>query len=208
MGFIDAIIRKFFGTKTERDLKELMPIVHKIKEVYPRFVDLSNDDLRNETAILKQRIRDYIAEEEKMVAEMKAQMETDSVDYEEKERIYNEVDKIVKQIDVKIEEILNEILPEAFSIVKETARRFKENETIVVTANDFDRDLAARKDFVTIEGDKAIYKNRWMAGETRLFGTWFITMFSFLEVLCFIKVKLLRWVQVKVKPLWLHYQSF
>lgn len=164
MGFIDAIIRKFFGTKTERDLKELMPIVNKIKEAYPRFVNLSNDDLRNETAILKQRIRDYIAEEEKMVSDMKAQMETDSVDYEEKERIYNEVDKIVKQIDVKIEEILNEILPDAFSIVKETARRFKENETIIVTANDFDRDLAAHKDFVTIEGDKAIYKNRWMAG--------------------------------------------
>ena len=108
MGIIDAIIKKFFGTKTERDLKELMPIVHKIKEAYPRFVDLSNDELRNETAILKKRIRDYIAEEEKMVAEMKVQMETDSVDYEEKERIYNEVDKIVKQIDVKIEEILNE----------------------------------------------------------------------------------------------------
>lgn len=164
MGIIDGIIAKFFGTKTERDLKELLPIVDKIKEVYPRFVNLSHDELRSETLRLRNRIRDYISSEETKVAEMKAQMDVEGVDFDEKERVYTEVDKIVKQIDVKIEEVLNEILPEAFSIVKETARRFKENETIVVTATDFDRDLAARKDFVTIEGDKAIYKNRWLAG--------------------------------------------
>ncbi|NOU18765.1 MAG: preprotein translocase subunit SecA [Bacteroidales bacterium] len=164
MGFIDGIIAKLFGTKSARDLKELMPIVNRIKEAYPRFVNLSNDELRSETSRLKKKIREYISAEENKVAELKAQMETEGIDYEEKEKVYTEVDSLIKQIDVKIEEILNEILPEAFSIVKETARRFKENETIVVTANDFDRDLAAKKDFVTIEGDKAIYKNRWMAG--------------------------------------------
>lgn len=164
MGLIDGIIAKLFGTKSQRDLKELMPIVNRVKEAYPRFVNLSNDELRSETARLKKKIKEYIAAEENRVGELKAQMETEGIDYDEKEKVYSEVDSLIKQIDVKIEEVLNEILPEAFSIVKETARRFKENETIVVTANDFDRDLAAKKDFVTIEGDKAIYKNRWMAG--------------------------------------------
>ncbi|MHC1704435.1 MAG: preprotein translocase subunit SecA [Tenuifilaceae bacterium] len=164
MGLIDSIIAKLFGTKSARDLKELMPIVNKIKEAYPRFVTLSNDELRAETERLKKRVRDYISDEENKVKELKAQMEQEDVDFEEKERVYAEVDKIAKQVDVKIEEVLNEVLPDAFSIIKETARRFKENETIVVTANEFDRDLAAKKDFVTIEGDKAIYKNKWMAG--------------------------------------------
>ncbi|NVO11795.1 MAG: preprotein translocase subunit SecA [Bacteroidales bacterium] len=163
MGLIDGIIAKLFGTKSERDLKELMPIVNRVKEAYPRFVNISNDELRSETARLKKKIKEYIAAEESRVVELKTQMDAEGIDYDEKEKVYSEVDSLIKQIDVKIEEILNEILPEAFSIVKETARRFKENETIVVTANDFDRDLAAKKDFVTIEGDKAIY-NRWMAG--------------------------------------------
>ena len=164
MGFIDGTIAKLFGTKNERDLKELMPIVNQIKQVYPRFVNLTHDELRAESTRLKNKVRDYIASEEQKVSEYKAMMEEEGIDYEEKERVYSEIDRIEKQIDVKIEEILNEILPEAFSIVKETARRFKENERIEVTANDFDRNLAASKDFVTIEGDKAIYKNRWMAG--------------------------------------------
>jgi len=164
MGIVDSIVAKLFGTKSERDLKELMPIVNSIKEAYPRFVNLSNDELRSETDRIKKKVRDYIAEEENKVAELKAQMEAGEIDYEEKERVYIEVDRLTKQIDVKIEEILNEVLPEAFSIVKETARRFKENENIVVTANEFDRDLAAKRDFVTIEGDKAVYKNHWMAG--------------------------------------------
>lgn len=164
MGLINSVVAKMFGTKTERDLKELMPIVNSIKEAYPRFISLSNDELRSETERLKKRVRDYIADDVNKVKELKSQMEVEGVDYEEKERVYAEVDRIEKNIDTKIEEVLNEILPDAFSIVKETARRFKENDTIVVTANDFDKDLAAKKDFVTIEGDKAIYKNRWMAG--------------------------------------------
>lgn len=161
---LSNFLTKFFGTKSDRDLRELMPMVNKIREVYPRYTTLTNDQLREETERLRAVVRDYIAEDEAKVEQLKTQMESDEIDYEEKERVYKEVERITKQIDDKIEEVLNQILPDAFSIVKETARRFKENETIEVTATQFDRDLAARKDFVTIQGDKAIYKNRWMAG--------------------------------------------
>jgi preprotein translocase subunit SecA len=161
---LSNFLTKFFGTKSDRDLRELMPIVNKIREVYPRYTTLTNDQLREETARLRQTVRDYIADDEARVEQLKVQMESDEIDYEEKEKLYKEVERLTKQIDDKIEEVLNQILPDAFSIVKETARRFKENETIEVTATQFDRDLAARKDFVTIQGDKAIYKNRWMAG--------------------------------------------
>ncbi|MBC7124851.1 MAG: preprotein translocase subunit SecA, partial [Bacteroidales bacterium] len=161
---LSNFLTKFFGTKSDRDLRELMPIVNKIREAYPRYTTLTNDQLREETERLRKVVRDYIAEDEAKVEQLKAQMESDEIDYEEKERVYKEVERLTKQIDDKIEEVLNQVLPDAFSIVKETARRFKENETIEVTATQFDRDLAARKDFVTIQGDKAIYKNRWMAG--------------------------------------------
>ncbi|MEW5846213.1 MAG: preprotein translocase subunit SecA [Bacteroidota bacterium] len=161
---LSNFLTKFFGTKSDRDLRELMPIVNKIREVYPRYTTLTNDQLREETARLRKVVHDYIAEDEARVEQLKVQMESDEIDYEEKEKLYKEVERLTKQIDDKIEEVLNQILPDAFSIVKETARRFKENETIEVTATQFDRDLAARKDFVTIQGDKAIYKNRWMAG--------------------------------------------
>jgi preprotein translocase subunit SecA len=161
---LSNFLTKFFGTKSDRDLRELMPMVNKIREVYPRYTTLTNDQLREETERLRAVVRDYIAEDEAKVEQLKTQMESDEIDYEEKERVYKEVERITKQIDDKIEEVLNQILPDAFSIVKETARRFKENETIEVTTTQFDRDLAARKDFVTIQGDKAIYKNRWMAG--------------------------------------------
>ncbi len=164
MSVIDKIMALFLGTKAERDLKLLTPIVQNVIATYPNYINLSNDELREKSTALKKRVREYISNEELKVAELKAKMEAENVDYHEKEELYNEVDRINKKIDEKIEEVLNEILPDAFSIVKETARRFKENEKVVVTATQFDRDLAATKDFVTIEGDKAIYKNRWMAG--------------------------------------------
>jgi preprotein translocase subunit SecA len=161
---LNNLLTKFFGTKSDRDLREIMPIVNKIREVYPKYKSLTNDELRQESAKLKKVVRDYIAEDEAKLEELKAQMESDEIGYDEKDRIYKEIEKLTERIDEKIEEILNEILPDAFAIVKDTARRFKENETIEVTATDFDRQLAAEKDFVTINGDKAIYKNRWMAG--------------------------------------------
>ncbi|HZJ74896.1 MAG TPA: preprotein translocase subunit SecA [Perlabentimonas sp.] len=168
MGAIDKILSKFFGNKAQRDLKELTPYLERIKEAYPRFTTLSNDELRAETDRLKKQVGDYIADDRKNIEEMKAKMESDTIDFDEKERLSGEIDKLVEQIDKKVEEVLDKILPEAFSIVKETARRFNDNETIVVTANDFDRNLSTTRDFVTIEGDKAIYSNQWSAGGTQI----------------------------------------
>ncbi|MDD2196904.1 MAG: preprotein translocase subunit SecA, partial [Bacteroidales bacterium] len=168
MSAIDKILSKFFGDKGKRDLKELVPYAEKIEAAYPRFVSLSHDELRAESDKLKQAVRGTIATEMAKVDEMKVKMESDELDFDEKEVLSNEIDKLRKQIDVKVEEVLEEILPDAFSVIKETARRFKDNETIVVTANDFDKDLSIKKDFVTIEGDKAIYKNRWVAGGTEI----------------------------------------
>ena len=164
MGVVDKILSKLFGDKAQRDLKELAPYLERIKAVYPRLVSLSNDELRAETDKLKLKVRNYIAEDQKSIEEMKAKMESSELGFDEKENLSNEIDKIKKQIDDKVEEVLDEILPEAFAIMKETARRFKENDTITVTATEFDRNLGANHDFVTIEGDKAIYKNRWVAG--------------------------------------------
>jgi preprotein translocase subunit SecA len=170
MGAIDKVLSMFFGDKAKRDMKELMPFVSRIQKVYPHFTSLTNDELRNESDKLRKRVRDYISEDLKQVDDMKVQMESPDLGYDEKENLYGEIDKHKKKIDEKIEEILNEILPEAFAIIKDTARRFKENETIEVTANDFDKNLAAKKDFVTIQGDKAVYKNRWIAGGNEI--TW------------------------------------
>jgi len=159
-----SFLSKIFGTKADRDMRELMPMLNTIRETYKKYPSLSNDELRSESAKLKAKVHDYIAADEAEVERLKQMMESDEIGYDEKEKIYKDVEKLQQTIDDKIEEILNIVLPDAFSIVKETARRFKENETIEVTATQFDKDLAAQKDFVTIQDDKAIYKNRWMAG--------------------------------------------
>jgi len=163
MGFND-FLGKILGNKGTRDLKEITPFVDKIKEVYKEIVLLSNDELRAHTEILKTRIQDYVAAEVDRIAELKASIEETEIDLREK--IYNEIDKLEKEITSKYEEILDEILPEAFSIMKDTARRLTENSEVIVTANDFDRELATKHDFVTIQGDKAHYKNEWLAGGT------------------------------------------
>ena len=170
MGLVDSFLSMMFGDKSKRDMKELMPFVQRIQEAYPRFITLSNDELRAESDKLKMQVREYIADDLNRVEDMKVKMESTELGFDEKESLAEEIDKLRKSIDDKLEEILNEILPEAFSIIKETARRLKENDTIEVTANDFDRNLATKRDFVTIQGNKAVYKNRWMAGGNEI--TW------------------------------------
>ncbi|MDR1130488.1 MAG: preprotein translocase subunit SecA, partial [Prevotellaceae bacterium] len=164
MNFINSVLKQVFGTKSDKDLKLIMPRVAKINEIYPRISQLSNDELRAASLALKQKVQDYYAGEEQQIAELKRQMEDPDLDVKEKENLYTEVDSLVEEVDHKIEEILQEVLPEAFAIVKSTAQRFKENEQIVVTATDFDRELAAKKSSVVIEGDKAVWANKWTAG--------------------------------------------
>lgn len=161
MGF-NEFIAKLFGNKSQKDLKEINPYVKKIQEVYPSIERLSHDELRAKTDEIKQRIQDYVAPERARVAELREGI--DDKELEEREAIWAEVDKIEKEIMDKLEVVLDECLPEVFSIVKDTARRLTENEEIVVTANDFDRELATTHDFVRIEEDKAIYQNHWIAG--------------------------------------------
>lgn len=161
MAFND-ILKKIFGNKAQRDLKEIEPYVAKVKAAYENVIRLSNDELRELSEDLKQRIKDFIAPEVNRIEELKSSVESTEINLREK--IYEEIDKLEKEIIVKNEKILEEILPEAFAVIKDTARRFSENQEIVVTATAFDRELAVKHDFVSIHGDKAIYKNEWMAG--------------------------------------------
>ncbi|MDR2119101.1 MAG: preprotein translocase subunit SecA, partial [Tannerellaceae bacterium] len=167
MGF-NEFITKLFGNKSQRDLKEIDPYVKKIQEVYPSIEALSHDDLRAGTDRIKERILHHVAAERAQVEELRKGIEDKEL--EEREAIWAEIDTIEKQITEKLETALEESLPEVFAIVKDTARRFTQHEEITVTANPFDRDLAARYDFVRIEGDKAIYRNHWMAGGNEI--TW------------------------------------
>ena len=161
MGFND-ILSKLFGNKSQRDLREVQPYLIKIKEIYPSIQALSNDELRAKSESLKQKIREYTAAERTEIETLKANVE--ELDLEAREEVWNKVDKIEKTILDRTEEILDEVLPEAFSIVKDTARRFAENAEIVVTATERDREFATKFDFVRIEDDKAIYQNHWVAG--------------------------------------------
>ncbi|MGM9748011.1 MAG: preprotein translocase subunit SecA, partial [Candidatus Cryptobacteroides sp.] len=162
MSFTD-IFKKIFGSKAERDLKQLKPILESIKKTYVEIDNLSDDQLREKSEELKNRIKERTAADEKRIAEIKLELEKD-LPLDKKEKLASESDKLVKKVDEDIETILNEILPEAFAVMKSTARRFKENETIRVKATDFDRALSTKKDFVEIDGDYAVWKNRWMAG--------------------------------------------
>ena len=162
-----SVIGKIFGSKAERDYKAVKPILERILAVYPEIDALSADELRARSAALRQQLREVEAPFERRIEEIRAELDKD-IPVSEKVKLAEESDKLVKDEDEAIEKALNEILPEAFAIVKSTARRFKENETTVVEANDFDRALSVNHDFVTIEGDKAIYRNHWMAGGSEI----------------------------------------
>ena len=162
MGF-NEFIGKLFGNKATRDMKEIKPWVDKVKAVYPEISKLSNDELRAKTEELKKYIKASAIEEQKKIEELKATIEATEI--EQREPIFAQIDKLEKEVLEKYEKALDEVHPQAFAIVKDTARRFTENQEIVVTATDFDRLLAAQgKDFVRIEDDKAIWQNHWIAG--------------------------------------------
>lgn len=170
MGLVTGLLKMFFGTKSDKDRKEIEPYVNKIKEIYPQIEQLSNDELRAHSAALQAAVAAYIADDEAQITDLKAKLENMETSLDEKEEISRKIDHLTEEIDRKIEEKLDEVLPEAFAIMKDTARRFTQNSEVVVTATDFDRDLAAEKDFIRIEGDKAIYSNSWTAGGNKI--TW------------------------------------
>jgi preprotein translocase, SecA subunit len=168
MAFINKILGVFLGNKADKDMAEIAPMVELIKKEYERIKLLSTDELRAESAKLKEIVRERIKPEEDRIIELKELAET--VDIQESENIYTEIDKLEEKIDDKLEEVLNEILPAAFAIVKATAKLFTENEKIVVTATDFDRNLATTRNSVIIDGEKATWMNKWIAGGNEI--TW------------------------------------
>ncbi len=167
---VGKIIGKFLGNKSDRDMREVMPFVDKIKAAYVPIPNLSNDQLREHSVALKKRVSDYVAEDNSELEALKARAEDAEVAVSEKEGIYKKIDKLLEEIDEKYEVILDEILPEAFSLIKDTARRFKEQDEVEVTALDYDRTLAASRESVVIKGDRAIWSSTWMAGGNEV--TW------------------------------------
>jgi len=169
MSIINKVLGLFLGNKYERDLSEINPYIEKIHSEYDKLQGISNDELRNLTQELRQRIKQSIENDENEIKLIREKAEAEE-DISKKEDLYSSVDKIEKQINETIERILDEIVPTAFAIVKETARRFKENKLIKVTARQYDRDLAATRESITIEGEFALWKNSWTAGGNEI--TW------------------------------------
>lgn len=167
MPVLDKILSAFLGDKSERDIKKIRPIVEQTLEEYDKLADLSNDELRAITGELRKKINDFIEPETKEIQELKAKAESDDTSVNERELIFDQIDKTEQEIDDKIETVLNQILPKAFAVMKETARRFFENETLEVQANDFDRKLAAALEHVNIKRDKAVYNSTWEYGGTK-----------------------------------------
>ena len=160
----NKFLKSLFGDKSARDMKLIQPFVEKVKAVYPEIKALSNDELRARTKEIQKYVQESAREQMDRIAELKATIEDTPLD--EREAIFNQIDKLDKEALEIYEKALDEVMPVAFSIVKDTARRFAENEETIVTATDFDRELAAdpHKDFITIVDDKAIYHNHWTAG--------------------------------------------
>ena len=163
MAGIFNLITKLFGNKYAKDIKSIEPIVKQIHAEHEKITAISNDELRSKTIELKAKIEESIFSEKKEITSLKSKADEKGIGIDEKEEIYNKIDEIEKSIVEKTGVTLNEILPTAFAVVKETATRFSNNNTITVSATDFDRDLAANKDFVSIDGKKAVYKNSWVA---------------------------------------------
>ncbi len=168
-GILSKVLKTFVGSKTERDFKELSPIIDEVAASFNTFSSLTDDELRAKTAHLKAKISDYTKDNEDEIINLKEQIESDlELSIADKEAIYNRIDKIEGEILDQIEEVLNEIQGEAFAVVKETAKRFTENESIEVTATQMDKDMAAERESVEIKGDKAIFHNTWLAAGTEV----------------------------------------
>ena len=164
----NKILKSLFGDKSTRDMKLIQPLVEKVKSVYPDIQKLSNDELRAKSKEIQAYVQGAGKPYREKIAELKAKIEDTPID--EREPIFDEIDKQDKEMLDALEKALNEVMPVAYSIVKDTARRFKENADTIGTATDFDRELAANpaNDFVTIDGDKAIYHNEWTAGGNKI----------------------------------------
>ncbi len=163
-----SFVQAIFGNKSSRDMKMIQPLVETVKAQEAAVRELTNDGLREKTKELRDHVQSVVTAEKEEIARLKATIDDTPLD--ERESIFNQIDKLENIVLDKYEEVLNEIMPIAYSIIKETARRFAENEVTVVTATDFDRQLAANpaNDFITIEGDKALYHNEWTAGGNKI----------------------------------------
>jgi preprotein translocase subunit SecA len=164
MSIVNKILGGIFGNKSEKDIAEIQPLIVKIDEETARIEKLNNNHLRDETAKIRARINDYVKTERDEINSIKEKIELGEIDVNEVEKLYDRIDKLEKEIDAKLGEVMYEVLPTAFAIIKETARRFKENEKLEVLAQDYDRDLAAARDSIEIKGDYAYWNNKWMAG--------------------------------------------
>ncbi len=169
MNFINKVLELILGKKSDKDIKKVMPIVQAIKEIYPELSSLTNDELRYKTVEFKEQIAEYLAEIDGDIKQLEdSTLGNPDVDPDEKAERYTQIDKLKKQRDELLEEILEEILPEAFAVVKETARRFKEEDSLTATATQLDRDLSINHEHITIEGDQVTYQTSWMAGGTMI----------------------------------------
>ena len=162
---LQFISKIFGGNKSEKDIKSISHYVEEINTYFTSYASLSNDELRNKTTEFKSRIKQHVSTVDNEIAELKKKAEELAfTEIMQKDEIYQQIDKLGKQRNEKLEEVLNEILPEAFAVMKETARRFANNTELVATATDLDRELSVKKQHITIEGDKVTYKNSWLAG--------------------------------------------
>ena len=165
---IGGLLKKFLGDKSAKDRKNYQPIIDKVNEIYARLSSISDDELRDRTANFKSQIHDNIKDLEEEIQSLEEKSNHPDTPVADKEALFEKIDKLTEEIDERIEETLEKILPEAFATVKETARRWAERGEMVVTATDFDRELAKKHDGLVIDGDKAIWKNKWSAAGTQM----------------------------------------
>lgn len=198
---LQTFLSKLFGNKSQRDLKEIKPIIDKINAIGPSLKGLTNDELRGKIDEVRASIAAAIKADEDAAAELRLKVE--DMPFNERQPVWDEIDKHEKNILDILEDQLNEHLPIVFATMRETGARFAANETIEVTATQLDRDLAAEgREFVSIEGDKAIWKNKWLAGGNESHGTWYTTTCSSSAAWCSIRVKSPRWLPARVRHSW------